>query len=54
MNDAQQSHDPSAATHHERHLRTPTHELHHKEKLKREHFHTTVTAIGGIIAVQSR
>jgi hypothetical protein len=42
MSDPQQPHDPSAPSHHEHHLRTPTHELGHEERLKRERFHVTV------------
>jgi hypothetical protein len=41
----QTPHDPQAAPHHEHHLRTPTHELSHDEKLQRERFHTTVLSI---------
>ncbi len=45
MNDPQTPHDPSAPHHREHHVRTPTHELHHEEKLKRQSFHITVLTI---------
>ena len=45
MPDTEQRHDPSAPTHHEHHVRTPTHELTHEEKLARERFHTTVLSV---------
>jgi hypothetical protein len=45
MSDRTQPHDPQAQPHHEHHLRTPTHELAHDEKLQRERFHTTVLSI---------
>lgn len=34
--------DPSAPHHHERHLRTPTHELSHEEKLRRQQTHLRI------------
>ena len=40
--DPSQPHDPQAQPHHEHHVRTPTHELPHEERLKRERFHVTV------------
>jgi hypothetical protein len=53
MNEAQQPHDPSAPRHGEHHVRTPTHELSHEERLKRERFHTTVLTVAllGVLAM---
>jgi hypothetical protein len=45
MSDPAAPHDPQAQTQHEHHLRTPTHELSHEEKLARERFHTTVLSV---------
>ena len=45
MTDPPQPHDPQAAPHREHHLRTPTHELSHEDKLARERFHTTVLSV---------
>jgi hypothetical protein len=45
MSDPSQPHDPQAQPHHEHHLRTPTHELSHEDKLARERFHTTVLSV---------
>lgn len=42
MADPQQPTDPQRAHHSEHHLRTPTHELSHADRLERERFHTTV------------
>ena len=45
--------DPSAPHHREHHARTPTHELSHDERLKRERFHVTVLtfALLGVLAM---
>lgn len=53
MSDPAQPHDPSAATHHEHHVRTPTHELSHEQRLERERFHTTVLTVAllGVLAM---
>ena len=53
MADPQQAHDPSAQAHHESHLRTPTHELSHEDKLARERFHTTILSfvLLGVLAM---
>jgi hypothetical protein len=42
MADPQQPTDPQRAPHREHHLRTPTHELPHEERVRRERFHVTV------------
>ena len=34
--------DPQASHHREHHLRTPTNELHHEEKLRRQQRHTQI------------
>jgi len=49
----QRPHDPQAAPHGEHHLRTPTHELAHDERLARERFHTTVLSfvLVGVLAM---
>jgi hypothetical protein len=45
MSDPAQPHDPSAPSHHAHHVRTPTHELTHEQRLERERFHTTVLSV---------
>ena len=45
MSEKSTPHDPQAQPHHEHHLRTPTHELSHEDKLARERFHTTVLSV---------
>jgi hypothetical protein len=45
MSEPAQPHDPQAQPHQEHHLRTPTHELSHEERLARERFHTTVLSV---------
>lgn len=45
MTDEQRPHDPSAPAHREHHIRTPTHELSHEDRLRRERFHTTVLSV---------
>jgi uncharacterized membrane protein len=51
--DPTQPTDPQRAAHSEHHLRTPTHELSHQEKLERERFHNTVLtfALLGVLAM---
>ena len=53
MASPEQFHDPQAATKHEHHLRTPTHELSHEDRLARERFHTTVLSVAllGVLAM---
>ena len=45
MSDPAAPHDPQARSHHEHHVRTPTHELSHEDRLARERFHTTVLSV---------
>ncbi|HEX6117724.1 MAG TPA: hypothetical protein VFY99_11540 [Solirubrobacterales bacterium] len=45
MSDPGQPHDPQAPPHHEHHVRTPTHELSHEQRLERERFHVTVLSV---------
>jgi hypothetical protein len=42
MADPRQPTDPQRAPRGEHHLRTPTHELSHEERVRREQFHVTV------------
>ena len=42
MNERQEFTDPQRAHHREHHLRTPSQELSHEERVKRERFHVTV------------
>jgi hypothetical protein len=42
VNDPQLPTDPQRAPHREHHMRTPTHELSHDERVAREQFHVTV------------
>lgn len=42
MDERQEFTDPQRAHHGEHHLRTPSHELSHEERVKRERFHVTV------------
>ena len=53
MSDERRPHDPQAQTHRDHHLRTPTHELSHEERLARERFHTTVLSfvLLGVLAM---
>jgi hypothetical protein len=53
MNEPAPPHDPQAQPHHEHHVRTPTHELSHEERLSRERFHTTVLSfvLLGVLAM---
>ncbi len=53
MSEPAQPHDPQAQPHQERHVRTPTHELSHEDRLARERFHTTVLSfvLIGVLAM---
>ena len=53
MADPQQPTDPQRAPHREQHLRTPTHELSHSERIERERFHATVLSfvLLGVLAM---
>jgi len=42
MTGPQQASDPQRAPQREHHLRAPTHELPHEERIRRERFHVTV------------
>jgi multidrug efflux pump subunit AcrB len=43
--------DPSAPRHHERHVRTPTGELDHQEKLARQRLHITILSVVLVLAL---
>jgi hypothetical protein len=53
MSDPQQPTDPQKEPQRAHHLRTPTHELSHQERLERERFHTTVLSVAliGVLAM---